>query len=299
MDMQSLVVAMGAMGGMGALFSAGLALADKKLHVEEDPRIELLVDALPGANCGGCGVPGCGAFAEALVNGKALVNGCPVNNADGVAELAEIMGVEATAGVRQVARVLCAGGDAEVATRGEYLGVKTCLAAHMNHGGEKLCEYGCMGHADCVAVCPFDAIHMNDNGLPVVSDDKCTGCNNCVIACPRDIIELVPENKNLFIFCKSKDEAKHARSVCTVSCVGCAACAKGAGGDLICMDGYLPRIDYSQYGEVDILPTEKCPNNSLRIYGQHSTPTINGLGPKRSLPVEAPVAEDATETSEA
>ncbi len=267
MDITFLLTSTAIMGGMGTLFAIGLAIADKKLHVDEDPRIELLVDALPGANCGGCGVPGCGAFADALVQGKAEVTGCPVNSADDVVELAEIMGVEATAGLRNIARVLCHGGDAEVAKRGEYLGVKTCMAAHLNKGGDKLCEFGCMGYSDCITVCPFDAIYMNDNNIPTVIEEKCTGCNNCVVACPRDIIELVPEDKNLFVFCRSQDEAKYARSVCTVSCVGCGACVKGSDESLMCMNGNLPVIDYSQGGTVDILPTAKCPNHSINMKG--------------------------------
>ena len=117
MDMNFLLNSTGIMGGMGALFAIGLAIADKKLHVEEDPRMEPLLEALPGVNCGGCGVPGCGAFADALIQDKLKVTGCPVASPDAVLELAEIMGVEASAGVRNIARIDCHGGEAEVAKR--------------------------------------------------------------------------------------------------------------------------------------------------------------------------------------
>ena len=88
MDFTTIIIAMASMGGLGMLFSAGLSIADKKLHVEEDPRIGEVIDELPGANCGGCGLPGCAAFAEAIVKGTAEINGCPVNSNEGSAAIA-------------------------------------------------------------------------------------------------------------------------------------------------------------------------------------------------------------------
>jgi len=276
MEYESLLMAVGTLGAMGLLLALGLAMADRLLAVDEDPRTEALIEALPGANCGGCGVPGCAAFAQALLSGAAGVGGCPVNSQEGVEELAEIMGVEPETLGRNIARIMCHGGDAETAKKGEYLGVKTCLAGQLNKGGDKLCEYGCMGFGDCVAACPFDAMYMNDNGLPVVIEDKCTGCSNCVVACPRDIVELVPEERNLFVFCRSQDEAKYARTVCTVSCVGCGSCVKGVDDGMMFMDGQLAKINYTDFGTLDSLPTEKCPNDSLKIQGLHPVPTVHG-----------------------
>ena len=269
MDIAALTISMLSMGGLGALFSIGLAVADKKLHVDEDPRISLVNESLPGANCGGCGLPGCGAFAEAVVNGKAAIGGCPVNTEDGVAELAEIMGVEAVKEERKVARVLCIGGVDESARKGDYLGIKTCIAGQLNKGGEKLCEHGCMGYGDCETSCPFDAIHINNNGLPEVIDEKCTGCGNCAVACPRDIIEIHPESNNLFIWCKSLDEAKYARTVCIKSCVACGACVKGVDSGQMEMVNNLPIINYDSYGKVEELPTEKCPNQSILMVDEY------------------------------
>lgn len=256
---------MASMGGMGAIFAIGLAIANFKLYVEEDPRIQRVNEELPGANCGGCGYPGCSALAEKIVEGTAPISLCPVITEDAVEEIAGIMGITAEAGEKKVARVLCLGGYNETARKGEYLGIKTCLAAHLTFGGDKLCQYGCIGYGDCVTSCPFDAIEINENGLPEVDDFKCTGCGNCVDACPRNIVEIHPISHNLFVFCKSHDEAKYTRQVCIKACNACKACIKGAGEGNIELSHNLAVINYDQYGIVSELPTDKCPNNCILI----------------------------------
>ncbi|MFH2129367.1 MAG: RnfABCDGE type electron transport complex subunit B [bacterium] len=270
MDVNALLISMGSMGGMGALFALGLIFADIKLHVDEDPRIALVLDELPGANCGGCGYPGCSAFAERIVDGSASITACPVNTADGVAEIAMIMGVEAEAGEKIVARVLCKGGKEQTAKKGEYIGIKTCMAAHLTFGADRLCQYGCLGYGDCEQSCPFDAIKMDDNGLPIVDDEKCTGCGNCVTACPRKIIEIHPISRNLFVFCKNQDDAKYARSVCIKACNACKACVKAVDEGLIVMQNNLAVINYDVYGTVTELPTQKCPTGAIDLISHRS-----------------------------
>ena len=46
---------------------------------------------------------------------------------------------------------------------------------------------GCIGCERCVAVCPADAITMED-GIAVVDSDKCIGCEQCVTVCPASVI---------------------------------------------------------------------------------------------------------------
>ncbi|MDK2944513.1 MAG: H+/Na+-translocating ferredoxin:NAD+ oxidoreductase subunit, partial [Mesotoga sp.] len=53
-----------------------LAFASAKFAVKKDPRIALIEASLPGANCGACGFPGCAAFAKAVAEGKASIEGC-------------------------------------------------------------------------------------------------------------------------------------------------------------------------------------------------------------------------------
>ena len=265
MDSYAILIAMISMGGLGIIFSAGLSLANKKLHVEEDPRIAQVVDELPGANCGGCGLPGCAKFAECVVTGEISVSACPVCSEDAIIAISDIMGIEAEKAERMIARVMCQGGEYETAKKGVYSGIKTCIAATFAGGGDKLCSYGCIGFGDCVESCPFDAMYMNDNGLPVVIDDKCTGCGNCVDACPRDIIELHPESHKLFVRCKNEDPPKEARKICTRACVGCVICVRMAGENNMMMRNHLAVINYDVYGKDLELPTDKCPTEGLVI----------------------------------
>ena len=263
MDLASIAVSMVSMGGLGALFAAGLAIANTKLHVDEDPRISQILDNLPGANCGGCGLPGCGAFAEGVVTGDMEISGCPVCNDDARSAIAGVMGLEASKGEKLVARVMCQGGHYESATKGEYLGIENCTAAHISGGGDKLCLHGCLGFGECVESCPFDAMSMSENGLPLIDEEKCTGCGNCVDACPRSIIELHGETDTLFVACRNEDSPKDSRKVCIKACVGCGICVKGVEEGLMTLENNLARIDYHLYGKAGSLPTEKCPTKAL------------------------------------
>ena len=249
------------MGGLGAFFAAALAVADKKLRVYEDPRIGQVNDVLPGANCGACGFAGCAAYAEAVVEGKAEVNACPVGGADCAADVAAIMGVEAGGSVRQVARILCKGGHGIAAEKADYEGPTTCAAQTMVSGGGKACVWGCLGGGDCVTACTFDAIEMGEDGLPKVFDALCTGCGACVKACPRDIIELHPEDRNMFVFCRSHDDAKTAKAVCKVACIGCSLCARKSNG-AITMDNNLAVIDHEKL-DTSIIPLDKCRTGAI------------------------------------
>jgi electron transport complex protein RnfB len=265
MDLTAILISIASMGGLGAIFSIGLSIANKKLQVEEDPRIALVQEQLPNANCGGCGLPGCAKFAECVVTGQVTPSQCPVCSAEAVITIAQIMGVEANVAERKIARVFCQGGNFETAKKGIYSGIPTCVAATFAGGGEKLCSYGCIGFGDCVKVCPFDAMYMNDNGLPVVIDARCTGCGNCVEACPRQLIELHPESHKLFVLCKNQDSPKESRKVCTRACVACGICVRIAGESNMMMKNNLAIIDYNVYGSKTEFPIDKCPTDGLVI----------------------------------
>jgi len=265
MNFFKIMVSMGSMGIFGALFSIGLSLANKRLHVVEDPRIEKITEALPGINCGACGFAGCSNFAENLVNGSAELSSCKVASSQVIEEIAEILGVEVTACERNIARVMCQGGINETSKKASYIGIQSCIATHIISGGEKLCEYGCLGFGDCVEACPFDAMYMSENGLPVVIEEKCIGCGECVNACPRDIIELHPVSHKLFVLCKNHDTPKESRRICTRACIGCGICVRAAGDGKILMDENLAKVNYEVYGKESVLPTERCPTKCLVI----------------------------------
>ena len=107
------IIAISIVGGLGLLFAAVIAVAYKKLKVYEDPRIDEVEEMLPHANCGACGQPGCRAFAELVVKGEVKPAKCTVSSAEGLARIAEFLGVDAGSEERKVARLLCAGGKRE------------------------------------------------------------------------------------------------------------------------------------------------------------------------------------------
>lgn len=263
--MTTIIFAILSMAALCCIFAFLLAVADKKLRVEEDPRVERVFEALPGINCGGCGYPGCSSFAEHIVAGDAPITGCAPGGAETAHQIAEIMGVEAAAVEERVAVVLCHGGTKEAARSAVYNGVKNCRAAILIGGGGKECQYGCLGYGDCVASCPFDAIYMNDNLLPVVDAEKCTACGNCVEACPRNLIELHSIEHHMFVFCKSQDKGPIVKKACSVGCIACRLCVKNSPvEDGIVMQGMLASINH------DICPSseavvEKCPMNTIQI----------------------------------
>ena len=257
------IIAIATLGGMGLLFAAGLAVADKKLRVEENPLIGRINEVLPGANCGGCGRAGCYDFATNVVEGKAPVNGCPVGGSDTAKLVAEIMGVEAGDSVKIVPRILCHGGNSEAVRKATtYYGPLSCKAMDLVSGGDKLCFYGCLGGGDCVEACPFDAMVMGDNGIPQVIEDLCTGCGMCVKACPRNIIEMHPIDRTVFVFCKNHDDPKTSKDVCAVACIGCGICARNSNGAVV-MDNNLGIIDHSKM-DPSLIPFDKCRTGAIQ-----------------------------------
>ena len=240
--MNTLVSAVSLLAVLGVIFGLGLALAARKLAVEEDPRIDEVEALLPGANCGACGHPGCRGMAEAVVNGSAAVNGCPVNK--DATPIAKVMGVEFTAPQKRlVAKVRCGGGKAEAKERFTYAGVWDCVAAQQILGGPKVCEFGCLGEGTCASVCPFDAITMSENGLPVVDEEKCTACGICVKSCPRQLIALLPAGDPVTVLCLNKNKGPEVRQACQVGCIGCGLCVKQCRQNAITVTDYLASID--------------------------------------------------------
>ncbi len=258
----NILIAIATMGGLGFVFAGALAIADKKLRVEENPLIGKINDVLPGANCGACGKAGCYDFAVNVVDGSMSASGCPVGGQDVANDVAELMGIEAGTAVKIVARVLCRGGNIEAATKMvEYRGPQSCATMDLVSGGSKMCQYGCMGGGDCVDACTFNAIYLDENGLPVVVDDNCTGCGMCVKACPRDIIELHPADREVFVFCKSHDDPKKSKEVCEVACSGCGICARKSDGGVIMQNG-LAVIQWDSF-DADKIPFEKCKSSAI------------------------------------
>ncbi|MEZ5276894.1 MAG: (Fe-S)-binding protein [Opitutaceae bacterium] len=269
------------MGGLGFVLAAVIAFANRKLYVPEDPRVEEVEGMLPATNCGACGSPGCRAFAEACVSGKANPAQCSVSSRDMVAYIANYLGVEVGNEEKKVARLACAGGNHVARMKAEYAGMKTCRAAVAAGGGGKACVWGCLGLADCEVSCDFDAITMDRHGLPVVDEDKCVACNDCVVACPLGLFSLQPISHKLWVACKSLAEGDEALADCEVACTGCARCAADAPDGLITIRNNLAVIDYSKNRLASPLPIQRCPTGAI-VWLEKNTVT-KGAAAKRII----------------
>ncbi len=258
-----IITAIIAMGGLGLFFALVLAVASEKLKVKEDPRVEQLVEALPGLNCGACAQAGCHDFAEKVV-AKGSLEGfrCPPGGVEVEERMADILGVEAGAGIKKRAVIKCGGGKSQAAERAEYEGIKSCDAAELVSGGSKGCTFGCLGYGDCKTVCPFDAITMSADGLPVVDEAKCTACGLCVEACPRKIIELVPCSNRIVVACNSKDKGAVVRKVCKVGCIACQICVKQAPEGYEITD-FLAKVVYDKGDQAAEPGMVKCPTKCI------------------------------------
>ena len=125
------------LGGMGALFGILLTVASKVFAVPSNPRRDAVREALPGANCGGCGYPGCDGCADAIVAGKAPLNACPVGGSEVAKKIAAALGQEAQEeGVKMVAQVLCQGDLEHCKVKFNYSGIQDCVAASLVNDGE-------------------------------------------------------------------------------------------------------------------------------------------------------------------
>lgn len=261
--MTTTLIAIAILSGLGAFFGVGLAVAHRFLRVEEDPRLELLEETLPGSNCGACGEAGCRAFAEALLCGVQKPSACTVASDPVIESIASFLGVDAGKQEKRVARLHCAGGVGVARQIAEYEGYETCRAAHLVGGGGKGCSWGCLGLDDCMKACTFDAIHMNDQRLPVVDVDKCTACDDCVEACPRDLFDIMPLAHCLIVQCKALLAGDQAMATCLVACDGCERCALDAAPGLIRMENNLPIVDYSAGGPATPAATHRCPTGAI------------------------------------
>lgn len=258
----TIVSAILALGGLTLLLGLILVIANQKLYVYEDPRIDHVEDLLPHANCGACGYPGCRPFAEALVKGVELPSRCTVSSAEGHKTIANYLGIEAGSVEKKVARLACGGGFNVALNRASYEGIQSCQASTLISGGGKGCFWGCLGYGDCEKVCDFDAITMDAFGLPQVNTDKCTACGDCVEICPKDLFSIQPIEHRLWVNCKNLEAGDEVLEDCQVGCTACGKCAHDATDGLISMINNIPVIDYKNAHQT-MTPIQRCPTGAI------------------------------------
>ena len=261
-DWSIIIKALLVLGGAGLLIAILLLVASLKLSVQLDERETAVRAALPGANCGACGYPGCDGYAAGVTAGKAPLNACVPGGPSVAHKIGDIMGQEASAVEPAVAVLICQGGKREAASRFQYKGASDCRAAALLLGGPKACIYGCVGMGHCVKVCPFSAITMGENGLPVIDEKKCTGCGKCVRECPKGTLLLVPRSKLVVLACISHDEGKAVRDVCRVGCIACNICVKVCPTQALTIVNNLPVMDFKKCIDCGIC-VHKCPTESF------------------------------------
>lgn len=233
---------------VGFILGVLLGLFKKIFAVQVNPKVQEVRDALSGANCGGCGYAGCDAFAEAVVKGEAPANGCVAGGAACAAKVSEIMGVSAGGAEKKIAFIACHGTKDCAASKGDYEGVLTCAAAQLTMNGTKKCAFGCIGFGDCAENCPFGAITMGSDGIPIVDAEKCVGCGKCVKSCPKHLFKLInADTKGAIARCSNHSDNKpQIKKDCSVGCFKCGICAKKCPLGCIDISSGIPQIDYNQ-----------------------------------------------------
>lgn len=269
---------------IGALGSILLFIVSKKFEVKEDPRIGEISAVLPQANCGGCGFPGCGAFAKACAESSDMSGlMCPVGGSSVMAQIADIMGMAAGAADPQIAVVRCNGNCEARPKTNIYNGATSCAIAATLFKGESDCSFGCLGLGDCVQACDFAAIDINPNTmLPEVVQDKCVACGACVKACPKSIIELRkrgPKDRRIYVSCVNKDKGAAAKKACANACIGCSLCLKQCNFEAITIENNLSYIDHTK-----CRMCRKC----VEVCPTHAIHELNF--PPRKPKAEAPAA---------
>ncbi len=253
------------MAVLGGVFAFLLGVVSKLTYIPVDPKAQEVREALPGANCGACGYPGCDGCAQAIAEGKAPMNACVIGGPKVSSAVAEIMGGSAEFGQRYVASVKCLGDQSHTREIYKYTGPRDCRIMAQYHGGCKSCSHGCLGCGTCQSVCDFGAIRMM-NGLAVINPEKCTSCMKCINICPKKIISLVPYGAVAQVKCSNPDFGKAVTGACSIGCIGCGICARLAPEEFK-LNGKLAEATYHEGYDMEKAKAAaaKCPAHCIVI----------------------------------
>jgi len=273
---------------LGLFFGFVLAYSNKKFGIEINPLIHIVEDVLPKGQCGACGYAGCMAYAEAVVINPDVAPNLCIPGKDAIAKLvAELTGKAAAPMEPQIAQVKCAGTNSRATKSYDYNGIQDCTAANLLFGGPKDCKFGCLGLGTCVKSCPFDAMAMSADGLPIINPDKCTACGKCVSVCPKQVISLMPIGARVRVNCSSKDKGPVAKKACSIACIGCSLCMRQCPHGAIKMENNLAIVDAKICEELcsDALCLTKCPTKAIRPF---VTGIVPGTEDEKSVVIACP-----------
>lgn len=254
------------MGLIGLFFGLVLAISNKKFAVELNPLIHMVEEVLPKGQCGACGYAGCQAYAEAVVTDPNVSPNLCIPGKEPIAKrVSELTGKKAKETEPKIAYVKCNNPILTAPKKFEYSGIDDCVAMSLLHLGPKSCQYGCVGHGTCAKHCPFGAIDMSENGLPVINKNRCTGCGKCESVCPKKVIEIIPTNAKVNVVCNSKSRGPKAKQDCPVACIACGLCVKNCPHNAVKLVNNLPVFDTHVCTQVctEAVCMAKCPTRTI------------------------------------
>jgi len=245
MDLNTIFTAVFFVTIIGVICSFVICIASRLMSVKTDERAALILESLPGVNCGVCGYPGCAGYAEALVAGNTKTNLCTPGGNEVLTKISEILGVEAGSMERKTAVILCSGDFNTRQQKMNYSGVQSCQGVNQLFGGDNSCVFGCLGFGDCITACPGSAIYIQD-GLAHIIPNLCTGCGLCVKVCPKKLISIEKANIPVIVACKNIEKGAITRKKCTNGCIGCSKCVRECPQTAIVMEDNLAVINYDK-----------------------------------------------------
>lgn len=265
--MKIILITLITIGLLALILAIILYIVAQKFKVEENPLLAEVLEFLPGANCGGCGYPGCSGFAEVCVNKNSLEGMfCPAGGNEVMKKVATVLGLTASEQLPKIAVLKCNGSTSVRPKLTNYDGVTTCAIAHATYGGETGCVYGCLGFGDCVKACSFNGLSMDkETNLPIFDETICTTCASCVKTCPRNIIEIREKGKNnrrIYIACQNQDKGAEAKKACAAACIACSKCVKICPSEAIHIINNYAYIDATKC-KLCRKCTSECPTGAI------------------------------------
>jgi Na+-translocating ferredoxin:NAD+ oxidoreductase RNF subunit RnfB len=251
---------------LALVLGAALGFFREFFAVGQDPLAALIREALPGANCGACGFPGCDGYAQAAASGQAGTGACSVGGKAVAEKIAALLGTDADVAKPVIMVLACQGSGEHAPLKGEYTGIPSCRGAKLSAGGTKLCAWGCLGFGDCAAVCKFGALSMGADGLPRIDREKCTGCKLCAAECPQQLLKETPAGlEGAMVRCSNRNPVKSmVIKTCKKGCIKCELCVKNCPEHCISMDNGIPRVDYGRCIACGVC-AEKCPTRVIKL----------------------------------
>lgn len=253
-------------GILGILFGIILMVVSKYFHVDTDPRVAEVLEALPHAHCGACGFAGCEAYAEAVVlDPHVSPDLCIPGGALCAGAVALIVGKNSSVsevGPQKIARLLCNGGKVNAVFNDDFEKTTSCKDAHVAGANGLICPAGCMGLGDCKASCKFASIIMSDAGIPVINATSCVGCGACTKACPRGLLVMEIPSPSVTVQCSSLDKGQVVRTYCKTGCIACGICVKTCPVTAIVLENNCAKIDPSVCTNCGTC-IAKCPTKAI------------------------------------